>query len=122
MSKQVADFSFEDLGVDSPSYFQGAGVAYTTWDDVFVGTGDTAREAADDALANAYDSQIDYDTYDDMEREASKLDDIASAHDDCEPCCDDSDNCEHENAAEDECELQHYVALYVRYAAEEVTP
>jgi hypothetical protein len=37
-------------GIDSPSYYQGCGVALTEYDNVVTGVGDTEREAFDDAL------------------------------------------------------------------------
>ena len=39
-----------DLGIDSPDYFQGFGVAFTEFDFCCYGMGDDPREALDDAL------------------------------------------------------------------------
>jgi hypothetical protein len=44
------DFEWEDIGIDNSQYFRGRGVAYTSWDVVYVGTGDNPAEAASDAL------------------------------------------------------------------------
>lgn len=121
-SKIVQDFEFHDLGVDHAQYFQGAGVAYTTWDEVFVGVGDTAREAASDAresLGMGY-VYLGQKTAERLDFALLNLDDTSSAHDDCEltdhspACLASPDECD----CHDECELQHYMALYVRYASE----
>lgn len=133
-AKQVETFEFQDLGIDSPSYFQGAGNAFTDWDDVFVGVGDTARDAAEDAseqcegIAGEVEREIDH--------ELAGFDENESAHADCTEHADDCtvetlcghDAGEHEAdcpvvtfdecSCHDECELQHYAALYVRYAEE----
>jgi hypothetical protein len=42
-----------DLGLHHEQYFQGAGVAFTDWDIVFVGIGSTPHKAADDAIEQA---------------------------------------------------------------------
>src|SRR5690349_22894904 len=52
--KIVTAFEFQDCGVDHAQYFPGVGVAYTDWDEVFLGCGDTAHEAADDATESMY--------------------------------------------------------------------
>lgn len=108
----ITAFEFQDLGVDSPSYFQGAGTAFTDWDEVFVGVGDTAREAAEDALeslAQSTDEQPSPKMYDDI----NQFDDETSAHaGDC--TAEHGPDCEMQPDGHDECDLQHYVALYVR--------
>lgn len=42
-----------DHGVEHEQYFQGCGVAFTEYNEVFTGIGDSAYEALDDALENA---------------------------------------------------------------------
>lgn len=51
--KQVTEHRFEDVGVENSQDFQGAGTAFTKWEDAFVGIGDSPWEAAEDALENA---------------------------------------------------------------------
>lgn len=48
--KKVTAYEVLDHGFDAPDYFQGCGTAFTEFDDVVTGTGDTAREAYEDAL------------------------------------------------------------------------
>lgn len=48
--KKVIDYQIVDHGFESPSYFQGCGTAFTEFDDVATGCGDTAKAAFDDAL------------------------------------------------------------------------
>jgi hypothetical protein len=50
MEKRIADFQIINHGVDHAQYFQGCGVAFTSYDDAVTGIGDNAREAYDDAL------------------------------------------------------------------------
>lgn len=142
MSRQVAEFGFRDLGVDSPSYFQGAGTAFTDWDEVFVGTGDNAYEAASEALEyyNCGDINWTQEQADEISATLATFDELTSAHDvdcmqhadDCEVeglCSAEHDPGEHEAtcpvvtfdecSCHDECDLQHYVALYVRYQEED---
>jgi len=44
------EWYFDSLGILSMAYWQGAGVAYTDWDDVYTGVGSTEQGAALDAL------------------------------------------------------------------------
>ena len=46
-------YNIEDLGVDHSTYFQGVGVAFTDWDVVFTGIGNTPHQAAEDAIEQA---------------------------------------------------------------------
>lgn len=46
----LTDFSVESLGIDSPSYFPGYGVAFSDYEFCTYGIGDTEREALDDCL------------------------------------------------------------------------
>jgi hypothetical protein len=67
--KQVGDYEFEDKGINTASYFGGAGTAFTRWDECFTGVGDTPAQAADDAIEMAAQSgyateQITYDAAD----------------------------------------------------------
>lgn len=47
------DFGWRDRGMEHAQYWPGAGTFGTKWDDVVVGTGDTAHDAAEDALETA---------------------------------------------------------------------
>lgn len=48
--KIIGEYAITSHGIDSESYFPGFGVAFTKYDDVATGIGDTEREALDDAL------------------------------------------------------------------------
>ena len=96
---KLDSYEVRDYGVDHAQYFQGAGVAFTEYDEVFLGVGDTLAEAFEDACDNAASSgwdvtDVDYYT----------AADNSSAHDSC-------DEEEH-----DECEMYRHVGLFVRQA------
>lgn len=92
--REVEDYEFEDKGVEHPDYFQGAGVSGTEWDEVFVGIGNSARDAALDAIELWLMSVGHVD---------SKLEEITA---DAEAMG------EEEDSGDD---TFHYVALYVQY-------
>ncbi len=46
----LGDFAIESLGIDSPSYFPGYGIAFTPFDFCAYGIGDTEEEALEDCL------------------------------------------------------------------------
>ncbi|OQA09831.1 MAG: hypothetical protein BWY66_00370 [bacterium ADurb.Bin374] len=48
--KPVTDYEVVDHGFDAEQYFQGCGTAFTDFEDVATGIGDTAQEAFEDAL------------------------------------------------------------------------
>ena len=50
--KTIKDYEVIDHGFDAEQYFQGCGTAFTEFDDVATGIGETAAEALDDALEN----------------------------------------------------------------------
>lgn len=58
--KKVTGYEIVDHGFESPQYFQGCGTAFTEFDDVATGVGDTAREAFEDACESL--AQNDWDT------------------------------------------------------------
>lgn len=71
-----SEFSLEYHGIDYPSYWQGAGVSFTKWDNCFVGVGDTPFEAGEDALENAAQCGYDVDEIEnDLENEPSAIED-----------------------------------------------
>lgn len=53
------EYEVQDLGVDHEQYFPGVGVAFTKWDAVYSGIGDTLREAIEDALECAATNDVD---------------------------------------------------------------
>lgn len=48
--KLILAVDVELHGVDNSSYFQGAGVSFTRYDDIYIGIGDSEREALENAL------------------------------------------------------------------------
>lgn len=97
---RIADFSIEYAGTEYSSYWQGAGVCDTEWDDVIVGVGSDGTEAYDDACCHAAECYDGADTIPD-----ACPADIASinALESVEPGC-----------ADDYYELPNvYVAIYV---------
>lgn len=130
MNRTVVAFEFNDLGTDHAQYFPGVRYAHTSWDEIFLGVGDTAREAAESALESLCQT-VDFSTDDrtlvTMDDALIDWDGDTSAHADCTHAgeCDDQhgilngcqchDECERNH---DECERNHYVALYVRYQDE----
>lgn len=95
--RTIVEHMLEDHGVDHAQYYQGAGVAFSQWETVYVGCGDSAYAAGDDALEQA--ACDGWDTTG-IDNELSQVDD---AHLDCG--CAESD---------DPCELNHYVAFYLK--------
>lgn len=47
---KVLEFEVVNLGVEFPDYFQGFGVAFTSFDDCYYGIGSNPAEALDDCL------------------------------------------------------------------------
>jgi len=97
------DYNIEDCGIDHEQYFQGVGTAYTEWDSVFVGIGETLREAIEDALEMA--AQGDIDTTDiagTIGFSESELD--RPLHESTDECQSDNEDCPH----------YHYAAFFVR--------
>jgi hypothetical protein len=50
---RVANFEIVNHGPEHPQYFQGQGVAHTSFDYAFTGVGDNAKEAYEDAVDSA---------------------------------------------------------------------
>lgn len=48
--KTIVEFEVINHGIDYPDYFQGCGTAFTEFEDVSTGCGNTEAEAFDDAL------------------------------------------------------------------------
>lgn len=89
----IKDYMVEDCGVDHAQYFPGRGVAYTAWDVVFVGAGDTPHAAAEDAIEQYAMSGYDTATIVNDLSEDSDLDDTAE---------------------DEDSELYHYAAVYIK--------
>jgi hypothetical protein len=66
------EYDIEDIGIEHPQYFSGAGVAYTDWEDVFVGAGDDAEGALLEALDWATDAGWDVE-FIDVDEEVAKM-------------------------------------------------
>jgi len=97
------DYSIEDCGIDHEQYFPGVGTAYTGWDSVFTGIGETLREAIEDALESAAQGDIDTTNIDPTAGfSSSELD--APLHDPTDECQSDDEDCPH----------HHYAAFFVR--------
>jgi hypothetical protein len=119
-TRTVADYELRDYGIDHAQYFQGAGVAYTDWEDCFIGVGNNAEDAAEDAITAAYDNGWTFTTDPDL----SEFKRTPDAHDECELVCDaclatDTPpvrcaDCFALEDAHSECELQYHVVLYVK--------
>ena len=62
--KKINDFSVNLRGPMMPDYYDGCGVTFTDWEDVFSGTGFTTDEAVEDALDCAAESDWDTSTID----------------------------------------------------------
>lgn len=58
--RQIADYRIDRYGLQSASYWQGAGTACTTWREVATGIGETEFEALEDALESL--AQQDWET------------------------------------------------------------
>ncbi len=106
MDKHIAAHEIVNLGFDMPDYFRGAGVAHTDWDNVYVGIGDNAKEAYEDACDQC--GCDDWDTYKlpNKPRGISKSDKVSDYQDEPEDG-DDNDGMAYEGG-------YIYVALYVR--------
>jgi hypothetical protein len=56
---KVADFEVIDHGIEYPDYFQGCGVAFTSYANVVTGIGDNPADALDDCLEMMAQSGVD---------------------------------------------------------------
>jgi hypothetical protein len=74
-TKRILDHEVVDHGVEGESYFQGCGVAYTDFDDVATGIGDTFN----DALADALESLAQSGNYDSADLDRIESEDKVSA-------------------------------------------
>jgi len=87
--KRIAEFETVNHGIEHEQYFQGCGVSFTRFDDVYTGIGNSEHEALEDALDQAAEE---YDVSS-VVNEADKALTINDAH--------------HE-------ELHHYVSIRIK--------
>jgi hypothetical protein len=78
-------FELEDHGVDHAQYFTGRGVSGTDYNTCDLGVGESAREAAEDALQMMYQGVDDLDGIDlsELKAEIAALSEDYDAHKDC---------------------------------------
>lgn len=90
--KTVTGHEILDHGVEGSQYFQGCGVSYTRYTEVYTGIGDSAYEALEDALEQAAMSDWDVESIkNDLSEEITIPED-----------------------AEDESELHHFVSIRLK--------
>jgi hypothetical protein len=56
---RIDDFELIDHGIEHPQYFQGCGVAFTSFENVVTGIGNNRDEAIDDCLEQIAQSGFD---------------------------------------------------------------
>jgi hypothetical protein len=95
MMRRIAQYEVENIGPEHSQYFQGRGVSMTRFDAVYIGIGDDAKEAYEDAVESAAMDDCDVSRLPSRPRGIRKSDKLT--------------------AEEQENEDYHYhVALYVR--------
>ena len=61
LSKKIEEHEINERGIQSSSYYQGAGTSFTQWEDVAVGIGANKHDALEDALeqlaSQGYDTE-----------------------------------------------------------------
>lgn len=103
--KTVQEYEILDHGVEHSQYFQGCGTAFTEFDDVATGIGETPHEALADALESL--AQNDWD----MEGIENDLPDDVTYCEGCEYANEDG-NC---TGGDGECcEMHYFVSVRVR--------
>ena len=129
IDQQIAEYEIQ-TAVDSSSYWQGAGTAFTDYTDLATGIGESERDALDDALEQLAMSGWDVtgDVRDALDAHRDLTSTVEDVHLDCEPCTvcvgcvdghggDDGDgdysleDC-HEHS--ENCEVQYFVTVRVR--------
>jgi len=129
MDKQIEEFEVQYLGIDHPQYFQGVGTAFTDWDQVMCGIGDTPAEALDDALEQMATEGIDVSEIEKEEMPYAKRMKVSASEElridlsnEISPRdygCDEFDEEKHDALVEERMEgideyPQYYVAIYWR--------
>ncbi len=74
-NKSVSAYELTNWAYEHPDYFQGMGVSGTQFDTIYVGNGDTAESAAEDALDMATESGVSFsdEMLKDIEADMKKL-------------------------------------------------
>ena len=131
MAKPITDYKITDHGVEHSQYFQGAGVAFTKWEECFTGIGNSPAEALEDALeqvAQGDEWAIDSlpDGWDEglLNLVKDRVTEVIESQCDCEECKVVSDagkvseektiNCTHDCECYEMSELHCFVTLYVK--------
>jgi hypothetical protein len=99
--KTISKYQIVDHGVEHSQFFTGCGTAFTEYESVYTGIGDTPFEALEDALNEA--SMDDWDC-ENIENELSDKSDIPDARQE-----EDDDE-----LSDDASELYHYVSIRVK--------
>ena len=94
--RTVLLYEIIDHGVEHEQYFQGCGVAFTEFEEVFTGTGDSPHEALEDALEQA--AMADWDVVG-IENGLSPSSDIPEPEEGEEDC---------------PCEIWHYASIRLK--------
>lgn len=105
---KIIELEFESYGVEYEQYFRviGGGTAFAKWDEVYIGVGNTEREAADDAIDCTASAGHEYD-WDSLKMK--KFNDSIEVPEALG--LESWDNCE---------EAHWYVALYVKFEEGEI--
>lgn len=121
--KTITEYEVIDHGIDGASYFQGCGLAFTTFTDIATGAGDTFNEALDEALEQLAWQDWDVDGANlDSERVSDEQNETISASDIVRDACECVD-CENKDGVIDcqgECdcaensETYYYVSVRVK--------
>jgi len=90
--KKVTDYEIINHGIEGSQYFQGCGIAYTEYTEVYTGIGDNPHDALEDALEQAAMSDWD------VEGITNDLSEVDTVPDD----------------AEDASELHHFVSIRIK--------
>lgn len=106
------EFLLESQGLQSMSYWQGVGVAYTIYEEVFTGVGETEYDAAEDAIEQMVQSRaVSPAVLYRIEREAQKTDNVCNVCTACDCAYDGSCDGTEENL---DCDMTFIVALFIR--------
>ena len=120
----IEDYKIVDHGIDGEQYFQGAGTAYTQWNDCYTGIGDSPAQALGDALEQLategkYDAESLPVGWDDgvLKLTDDKITILLESQCECSECKSEdgeSINCTHDCDCFAESQLHCYVTLYVK--------
>jgi hypothetical protein len=98
--KTISKYQIVDHGVEHSQFFSGCGTAFTEYESVYTGIGDTPFEALEDALNDA--SMDDWDC-EHIENELSDKSDIPETEQE-----------DDDEFSDDASELYHYVSIRVK--------